>query len=395
MEKETFLKILDKYNSGKASDEEMQFLYAYYQLFELKEDVFKRVDSEAKKRLGDAIKLDIDKKLEEKENPSYPILTRSSRKINYKLGIAALLAVVIGIGAFWLIGRQEHDIAEQKEVNQEPASMLITPGKDDAILLLADGTSIVLNDVKKGMISEQQGVQIEKTADGELQYRAVEGSAAVENTIATPKGGQYRLVLADGTKVWLNAASSLRFPTSFSAHERAVHLNGEAYFEVMKGDKPFKVISDNQVVEVLGTHFNINTYKEETTCKTTLVEGSVRITKLAEGTQELSHTSKVLRPGQQAILSSLGDKIIVEAVDTEEFIAWKEGYFKFEKANIQTIMRQVARWYNVEVEYRGAVSNDLFVGEINRSEDIEEVLRVLRLGKINAFIEGRKVVISN
>lgn len=395
MEKETFLKILDKYNNGKASDEEMQFLCAYYQLFELKEDVFKRVDSEAKKRLGDAIKLDIDKKLEEKENPSHPILTRSSRKINYKLGIAALLAVVIGIGAFWLIGRQEHDIAEQKKVNQEPASMLITPGKDDAILVLADGTSIVLNDVQKGMVSEQQGVQIEKTADGELQYRAVEGSAPVENTIATPKGGQYRLVLADGTKVWLNAASSLRFPTSFSAHERAVHLNGEAYFEVMKGDKPFKVISDNQVVEVLGTHFNINTYKEETTCKTTLVEGSVRITKLAEGTQELSHTSKVLRPGQQAILSSLGDKIIVEAVDTEEFIAWKEGYFKFEKANIQTIMRQVARWYNVEVEYRGAVSNDLFVGEINRSEDIEEMLRVLRLGKINAFIEGRKVIISN
>src|SRR5690606_30913321 len=239
---------------------EMQFLCAYYQLFELKEDVFKRVDSEAKKRLGDAIKLDIDKKLEEKENPSHPILTRSNRKINYKLVIAALLAVVIGIGAFWLIGRQEHDIAEQKKVNQEPASMLITPGKDDAILVLADGTSIVLNDVQKGMVSEQKGVQIEKTADGELQYRAVEGSAPVENTIATPKGGQYRLVLADGTKVWLNAASSLRFPTSFSAYERAVHLNGEAYFEVAKGDKPFMVISDNQVVEVLGTHFNINTY---------------------------------------------------------------------------------------------------------------------------------------
>jgi len=395
MEKETFLKILDKYNKGEASDEEMQFLYAYYQLFELKEDVFKRVDIEAKKRLSDAIKLDIDKKLEEQENSISPTLTGSGRSINYKLGIVALLAVVIGIGTFWIIGRQEHDIVEQKEANQESASMPIKPGKDDAILILADGTSIVLNDVQKGMVSEQQGVQIEKTADGELQYRVVEGSAAVENTISTPNGGQYRLVLADGTKVWLNAASSLRFPTSFSTHERTVHLTGEAYFEVMKGDKPFKVISDNQVVEVLGTHFNINTYKEETTYKTTLVEGSVRITKRAEDAQELSHTSKVLRPGQQAILSALGDKIIVEPVDIEEFIAWKDGYFKFEKATIQTIMRQVARWYDVEVEYRGALSNDLFVGEINRSEDIEEVLRVLRLGKINAFIEGRKVVISN
>jgi len=392
MEKETFLKIIDKYNRGEASDEEVQFLYAYYQLFELKEDVFNQIDIEAKKKLGNAIKLDIDKKLEKQENPT---LTVNSRRINYKLGIVALLAVVIGIGAFWLIGRQEHDIAEPIKINQESASMPIKPGKDDAILILADGTSIVLNDVQKGMVSEQQGVQIEKTADGELQYRAVEGSTAVENTISTPRGGQYRLVLADGTKVWLNAASSLRFPTSFSAYERAVHLNGEAYFEVAKGDKPFMVISDNQVVEVLGTHFNINTYKEETTSKTTLVEGAIRITKLAKDAQELSHTSKVLQPGQQAILSALGDKIIVEAVDIEEFIAWKDGYFKFEKANIQAIMRQVMRWYDVEVEYRGAVSNDLFVGEINRSEDIEEVLRVLRLGKINAFIEGRKVIISN
>ncbi|PRD52664.1 FecR family protein [Sphingobacterium gobiense] len=396
MEKETFLKILDKYIKGAASDEEVQFLYAYYQLFELKEDVFNRIDTDAKKELENAIKLDIDKKLGELENtPSYPTLTKVHRTIIYKLGIAAVLAVLIGIGAFWLVGRQKQDITKQKEAHQMPSSPPITPGKDDAILVFADGTSIVLNEVQQGTVSHQQGVQIEKTADGELRYRAASNSEAVENTISTPKGGQYRLVLADGTKVWLNAASSLRFPTSFSAGERVVNLDGEAYFEVMKGDKPFKVISDNQVVEVLGTHFNINTYKEETMFKTTLVEGSVHITKLTDDARKLSHTSKVLRPGQQATLSALGDKIIVEAVDIEEFIAWKDGYFKFEKANIQTIMRQVARWYNVEVEYRGAVSNDLFVGEINRSEDIEEVLRVLRLGKINTFIEGRKVIISN
>lgn len=396
MEKETFLKILDKYNRGEASDEEVQFLYAYYQLFELKEDIFNRIDTDAKRKLGNSIKIDIDKKLEELEHASSsPSVTKIHRTINYKLRIAAVLAVVIGIGAFWLVSTRQQDITGHKQTNQLPASTPITPGKDDAVLVLADGTSIVLNDIQQGLVSQQQGVQIEKTADGELRYLAVTGSEAVENTISTPKGGQYRLVLADGTKVWLNAASSLRFPTSFSADERIVNLNGEAYFEVMKGEKPFKVISENQVVEVLGTHFNINTYKEETTFKTTLVEGSVRITKLTDNARELAHTSKVLRPGQQAILSALGDKIIVEAVDIEEFIAWKDGYFKFEKADIQTIMRQVARWYNVEVEYRGAVSNDLFVGEINRSEDIEEVLRVLRLGKINAFIEGRKVIISN
>jgi ferric-dicitrate binding protein FerR (iron transport regulator) len=265
----------------------------------------------------------------------------------------------------------------------------IAPGDNRAVLKLADGSTVLLDDAAEGELSRQANAVINKTADGQLVYENQAGTdpaPLIYNTITTPRAGQYRLTLTDGTKVWLNAATSLQFPASFSGKERRVKLSGEAYFEVTKNSlQPFIVETPRQTIEVLGTHFNVNAYEEETATKTTLLEGRVKV---ATGS-----SSAVLKPGQQA--ASGTNAIQVNEADTEEAVAWKNGYFKFNKADIQTIMRQLERWYDVEVEYRGAVPTDLFVGKINRSENISGVLRVLELSEVQFKIENRKIIVGN
>ncbi|RZJ76387.1 MAG: FecR family protein, partial [Flavobacterium sp.] len=280
-------------------------------------------------------------------------------------------------------------------VNPKPVKNTIVPGSNNAVLTLANGNQISLNDKENGILASQSGVIITKNKDGQLQYQIKADAPAGINTISTPRGGQYQLILVDGTKVWLNAASSITFPTQFNGSERKVEIIGEAYFEVAKNaKKPFKVKSKNQIIEVLGTHFNVNTYDDEAADKTTLLEGSVSVNKIANGKVQ-TNTSKILKPGQQSTVSANQSQILVATADEDEAIAWKNGYFKFNKADIQSIMRQVSRWYNVDVEFKGEMNKDLFVGKINRSEHVEEVLNILERSKINVAIKGRTIIISN
>jgi transmembrane sensor len=237
-----------------------------------------------------------------------------------------------------------------------------------------------------GLIARQAGISIHKNAKGLLVYTVAAPSveSAGENTISTPRGGQYEVILPDGTRVMLNATSSLTYPVIFAA-ERKVTLTGEAYFEVAK-DKahPFKVNTAGQTVTVLGTHFNINAYNDEAAVRTTLLEGSVEITD--------GDAKERIVPGEQGL--KLGDVLIKRSVDVDKEVAWKNGLFSFNGDNLQTILRQVSRWYNVEIAYEGKITNEKFYGEIPRVSKLEAVLKILELNNVHFTIEGRRLLVS-
>ncbi|HJU45510.1 MAG TPA: FecR domain-containing protein [Chitinophagaceae bacterium] len=232
----------------------------------------------------------------------------------------------------------------------------VAPGGNKATLTLADGRTIVLDSTQNGTIATQGGSSIIKLSNGQIRYdlKGLSQGSVSWNTLSTPRGGTYQITLPDGSKVWLNAESSITYPVAFTGNERRVELvDGEAYFEVAKDSKrPFIVsVDDNMEVEVLGTHFNVNAYEDEEVIKTTLVEGKVKVNK-----SNKSNESLLLIPGQQAKVNIENETItVINDVDTEEAIAWKEGLFYFEDDDIKTVMRQLARWYDVEVEYEGKV----------------------------------------
>jgi transmembrane sensor len=391
MDKIGFLKLLEKYNAGLANAEEIAFLEAYYDLFDQENDGLVHLDAmqkgSIKAEIAEEIKSQI-AALEQEEIRTAPLF------VKYKwLAIAAVFVLISSLTLLFF--NQENAKQQVISINSKPAKNTIVPGSNNALLTLANGSQISLNDKGNGVLASQSGVIITKNKDGQLQYQIKAYAPAGINTISTPRGGQYQLILVDGTKVWLNAASSITFPTQFNGSERKVEIIGEAYFEVAKNaNKPFKVKSKNQIIEVLGTHFNVNTYDDEVADKTTLLEGSVSVSKITNGSVQTAG-SKILKPGQQASVSANQSQINIAVADEDEAIAWKNGYFKFNKVDIQTIMRQLSRWYIVDVEYRGEMNKDLFVGKINRSENIEEVLSILERSKINVAIKGRTIILSN
>lgn len=261
------------------------------------------------------------------------------------------------------------------------------PGRNEAVLVLANGSRIVLDQAAKGTLATEGGTLVSKVAEGQLNYQAVKDSqsgniAAKYNTISTPKGGQYRVVLPDGTIVWLNAASSLRFPVSFEAKQRNVELTGEAYFEVAANKaKPFSLTAGKTNIRVLGTHFNVMAYPDEASVNTTLLEGSVKVS--------TGKTEGILKPGQQG--QALNGKIAVMEVDTEAAVAWKKGYFYFKDADISTVMRQVSRWYDVEVAYQGRVPEMTFSGKMYRNVDLLKMLEALSYFNVDyKLVDTRK-----
>jgi len=276
---------------------------------------------------------------------------------------------------------------------QKPLKNDAAPGGNKAILTLANGSKINLSDVKNGVLTSQGQTVLKKDKDGRIIYEAPGGkavdSSAIFNTITIPKGGQFQVVLSDGTKVWLNSASSITFPAVFSKTERKVTITGEVYFEVAKNKtKPFRVVAGDQTVEVLGTHFDINAYTDEESLKTTLVEGSVKIT---AGTQ-----SVVLKPEQQAsILPGKAGKIKVSVVDTDNVLAWTTGNFQFEKAEIASIMREAGRWYDVDIKYEGEIPKRRFTGSISRSVNLSELLKMLKYTGINFKVAGKTIVVTS
>jgi transmembrane sensor len=304
------------------------------------------------------------------------------------IAVACLLAVAAG-AYFWIIREKDNDKAAVQNSEVQNAK----PGTDKAVLTLASGRTIILDSGGAGLLANEGNISIKKGQEGELIYDGTDTEMKY-NIVSTPRGGQYKIVLGDGTRVWLNAESSLKFPAGFSLQHREVEIRGEGYFEVAKNaERPFKVKivtpwGDGGLVEVLGTHFNINSYGDEAMVKTTLLEGSVRVT--LRQAQDNNH-SVVLQPGQQ--VQSNGNNLKIVAADTGKETAWKEGKFVFSDATIQNIAGQIARWYDVEVEYSGKIPYH-FNATIDRDEPLENVLTALEATKNVQFtLEGKKLII--
>ncbi|WP_439697840.1 FecR family protein [Mucilaginibacter sp. AW1-7] len=329
---------------------------------------------------------------------SQPQTHRKIRKLWPRIAGVAAIAGLLAIAI--LFKDQILSTGNQSQVvssNQD-----IAPGRSAATLTLANGRKILLSAIPSGELASESGVTISKTSDGKIVYEIKENSAAKpgqHNLLSTAIGETYQVKLPDGSSVWLNAASSLKYPVSFSSlKDRRVELHGEAYFEVAK-DKlhPFLVETDGQEVTVLGTHFNIKAYRQDKNIVTTLAEGSVRVGYQASAWSDhgkiVYKDEVILNPGQQSRLK--GETISVSNADMEESLAWKDGNFVFNDAKIEKIMQDIARWYNIEVFYEGPSPTGAFFGNISRSKNISQILKALESTKLVHFkIEGRKVYVS-
>jgi transmembrane sensor len=302
------------------------------------------------------------------------------------IAAAAIIGLVALTGILWWAKRNE---VSDSRVVANVYKNDVKPGGTHAVLTLANGAHIILDSAGKGNLVNQGGAQLIKVDSGNLAYKAMasDGDALSYNTLTTPAGGQYQVTLSDGTRVWLNALSSIRFPTTFfKGGGRSVDLTGEAYFEVAKDKKrPFHVNANGVDVQVLGTEFNVNAYPDEPSIKTTLVRGSVRLAKAS--------ATLLLKPGEEGQTSGTSGLVLDKNVNIDQTLAWKNGKFSFEGANIRTIMRQIGRWYNVEVRYQGDPGNYLFDGQIGRDLNLSEVLTGLSQSNVHFKIDGNVITV--
>lgn len=304
----------------------------------------------------------------------------------YRWIAAAAIFLIVATSIVLSINNKQKSVYTKNTITKPQQDRL--PGGDKAVLTLSDGRTILLDSAGNGVLAQQGSTSIIKKNDGQLEYNTSNGKSdeIAYNTLQTPMGGQYKLTLPDGSKVWLNAASSLKYPVVFIGNERKVEITGEAYFEIAKDEsKPFKVLLNNMEIQVLGTHFNVNGYADEEMIKTTLLEGKVKV--LA------SDQTKYLLPGQQAQLKSSGNIAVTNEVNLEETVAWKDGNFQFENSDIKAVMRQLARWYDVDVSYKGNI-NKHFIGSISRNVKLSQVLSMLQqTGEIKFKIEGKNLIV--
>lgn len=374
MTKEEYVLLYEKCRSGNCTEQEKKQLEEYQDDFSL-ENVHWNADE-----LGDEqlVTSDIYQKLKES------IRTQHVKKLQwYKLPLAAAIGItVLSLGLYLYWSRAEQ-VVKPAQIAVSP----IIPGGNKAILTLEDGSRVVLDNSDNGVLANQGPAVISKEKNGKLVYNTVAVAANQPmkyNSIVIPRGGQYQLVLPDGTKVWLNAASSLRFPVAFTGKDRKVELSGEAYFEVAKNkEKPFHVIANGTEVEVLGTHFNVNSYTKEV--NTTLVEGAVKL--------KATGNEVILKPGQSGITTE-NKGFDVKMADMESTLAWKNGLFIFHDENLHSIMEKVSRWYDVEIEYRGNVQHKQLYGKVSRYEQVKELLNNMELtGIVHFKIEGRRIIV--
>lgn len=372
MDQKEFQQLAEKISSGIATDKEVALYNYYYNKFQESAEWDSHVlgkEGEVENELYARITADL---------PGYP---KKMRAFPYlKIAAAAVVLIAISIGVFVQNQEQAHLSAykEEHRLKQD-----IDPGTNKAILTLSDGRVINLDESHNGILMEQDGAQINKLKDGQIAYTSPEnlqkgglGENAI-NTITIPRGGQYQLVLPDGTKVWLNSSSSLRFPAAFTENNRVVELEGEAYFEVAaiysknsSQRQPFIVKTSLQQIEVLGTHFNVNAYPNEEVIKTTLVEGKVNVASIATG------EIRTLNPGQQTHVAKTGNIRLFKNIDAEEVTAWKNGMFYFNNTDMATIMRQLSRWYNVEVDIN-EMPQQKFNGALSRDVKLSQVLQMM------------------
>jgi len=393
MNHEEYLALYDKYLAGKATPEEISRIENYRDNFQLQEPGENQQDFAP-----------LEKKILSRVNHSIQNVP-VRRLVVGRWSVAAAVLILFAAGSL-LLRHREPPPSGKLQAPVAAVQQDVAPGANKAVLTLSDGRKIALTDAANGKLGQYGNISIQKTKDGQLEY-VVGGASGVSgtsngagagdlpagpvisglNTISTPRGGQYQVALPDGTKVWLNAASSLTFPVRFAGAERRVELTGEAYFEVArKKDQPFKVACHHTEVQVLGTNFNIMAYPDEGEMKTTLLDGSVKV---KNGSDE-----QLLLPGQQAIDKSRGRLRVVEA-NLEEVVAWKNGYFIFHNTDIHDIMRQAARWYDVEVAYEGNPKDAVFGGRVSKFKNISVLLKNLELaGSVHFNVQGKKVTVT-
>jgi len=304
-----------------------------------------------------------------------------------RIAVASLMGFLVLSTYTWLTKERKGEIVKIEE-NSKPQTSSIDPGGNKAILTLADGSSIVLEENENGLVTRQGNTKVIKI-DGKLVYNSAgaNNNEVFYNTITTPVGGQYQIELPDGSRIWLNSGSSIRFPTAFVGKERRVEIKGEAYFEVEKNaEMPFRVKVNDAEVEVMGTSFNVMAYGDEAALKTTLLEGKVKFTS--------GQLHSILKPGQQTQLTKDGRLKVISEVNTDEVVAWKNGMFDFEGADIESLTRQLSRWYDVEMVFDKKI-DDHFYAEIPRNTKLQDVLKALELtGKVRFAIKGRKIIVT-
>ncbi|MCF0072761.1 FecR domain-containing protein [Dyadobacter sp. CY261] len=328
--------------------------------------------------------------------PSADTVWEQADEVGQRSGITWLwpklvaAALVIGFGVYWWASyRGSRDVVQQGRVAKVQLAD-IPPGGNRAILTLGDGSSITLDSAGNGLLASQGGTSVTQSGKGQLVYKSSEipENEPVFNTVSTPKGGQFHIVLPDGTGVWLNAASSLRFPTAFSGKQRNVEVTGEVYFEVAHNRQmPFVVKNGATEIVVLGTHFNVMAYDDEKIMRTTLFEGAVKVTH--DGREAM------LAPGQQARISAAtGSVRVVDDVNMEKELSWKNGYFQFEDESLESIMRQVSRWYDVRVRYEGNSRGENFTGRLPRNSNVSAVMKILSLSGVKFRIEDNTIIVT-
>lgn len=372
MDQKEFQQLAKKISSGMATEKEVALYNYYYSHFQEHAEWDSSV-------LGE--KDEVKRELYERITTKLPGYTTKVRSFPYlKIAAAAVVLIAISIGIF--IRNQQQELlplyTEESRLKQD-----VDPGMNKAVLTLSDGTVLHLDESQNGVLADQDGAQVQKLEDGQIAYTSAKNQQNdsfdknVFNTITIPRGGQYQLLLPDGTKVWLNASSSLKFPVAFTGDSRVVELEGEAYFEVAtiyrksgSQRQPFIVTTSSQQIEVLGTHFNVNAYPNEDVAKTTLVEGKVKVSSVATG------EAKTLNPGQQTQITKTGDIRMFDGIDAEEAMAWKNGMFYFNNTDLATIMNQLSRWYNVEVDINN-MPKKKFNGALSRDVKLSQVLKMM------------------
>jgi len=379
MEKERIKELLHKYRKGLCTDDEKAWVESLYN------ELANPPSSDLTDEMIQTDLADIHSRLPTLSN-------HRSFSMWPRIVAAAVFLLFVSIGLYFFkekdVSQPLVQVVDKAEINSND----FAPGTNTALLTLADGSKIALDSSINQKILDKGGIKITMTEDGLITYQINPGIKELRsNTLSTPKGGQYQVILSDGTKVWLNAASSLSYPTVFIGNERRVLLKGEAYFEVAKNAKQtFKVITDRQELVVLGTHFNINSYEDEPDIKTTLLEGSVKVSSL-----QTNHTI-LLKPGEQSALKKSG-KLKVDQINAENAIAWKSGLFQFQGSSIQEALRQMARWYDVTIEFEGKVPDIQLWGEVHRNANAIEALEILQYFdlkyKILATGNAKKIII--
>jgi transmembrane sensor len=414
MDVQQFHEILRRYEAGACSPAEIALVDKWYE--ELINTADFSWDQEEKARRH----ADLQNRLLQSITNNAPLPLSSGRVLfmQRRFWWAAAVFIVLAGGAyFFLVNKPKKETSVVK--TNTPKQNDVAPGGNKAVLTLANGTTINLNNAANGTLASEGNSVVNKTKDGELVYESAipdksgqagnrQSAIIAYNILSTPKGGQYQLVLPDGSKVWLNAASSITYPTAFTGNQRKVQITGEVYFEVVHNSKmPFIVEKGNMAVEVLGTHFNINAYDDEGVLRTTLLEGKVKVSnQSAIGNRQsaiVNRQSAILKPGEQAVISlptsreGRGEALTIDhSPDLEDVMAWKNGLFHFENADIKTVMRQLSRWYDVDIDYKSAATkNDSLFVEMSRNANLSDVLKALEVSTSVRFsIEGKKIIVQ-